>query len=194
MLSKPCVTPDHPRRADAVAATGLKLDARTIVKLEEPYHPKPVEGTREGPGIRDARRWIERMRYVGGIRDRSSHDAAGHDVLELTVHGLGEAPYPTATLVADVIQKANQSSSGGHSRGGTVIMQPIATQSGSWALRSWIGGSTSWNLSHLIPLCHLTEQVRVRPPQPLICAAGRRDLRAINHIFIQEHRSRRRRA
>ena len=41
-------------RADAVAATGLKLDARTIVKLEEPYHPKPVAGRREGQGIRDA--------------------------------------------------------------------------------------------------------------------------------------------
>ena len=59
-----------------------------------------------------------------------------HDVLELTVHGLGDAPYPTATLVADVIQKANQSSSGGYSGGGTVIMQSIATQSRSWALRS----------------------------------------------------------
>ena len=74
--------------------------------------------------------------YVGGIRDRCSHDAAGHDVLESTAHSLGDAPYPTATLVADVIQKANQSSSGGHSGGGTVIMQPIATQSRSWALRS----------------------------------------------------------
>jgi len=43
----------------------LKLDARTIVKLEEPYHPKSVAGTREGPGTRDARRWIERMLLRG---------------------------------------------------------------------------------------------------------------------------------
>jgi hypothetical protein len=164
-----------------------------MVKLEEPYHPKPVAGTREGLGLGMRGDGSNVCCYVGGIRDRCSHDAAGHDVLESTVHGLGEVPYPTATLVADVIQKANQSSSGGHSGGGTVIMQPIATQSRSWALRSWIGGSTSWNLSHLIPLCHLTEQVRVRPPQPLICAAEPR-FEQINHIFIQEHRSRRRRA
>jgi 1-deoxyxylulose-5-phosphate synthase len=50
VLSKPFVTspivgaskPHH--LADAVAATELKLDARTIAKLEEPYHPKPVAG------------------------------------------------------------------------------------------------------------------------------------------------------
>ena len=131
-------------------------------------------GTREGPGIRDARRWIDRMLFRGRHQgDRCSQAAAGHDVLELTVHGLGEVPYPTATLVADVIQKANQSSSGGHSGGGTVIMQPIATQSRSWALRSGGSGDLRY-LSRLIPLYHLTEQVRVRSPQPLICAAGRR--------------------
>jgi len=50
VLSKPFVTapiigaskPHH--LADAVAATELKLDARTIAKLEEPYHAKPVAG------------------------------------------------------------------------------------------------------------------------------------------------------
>ena len=50
VLSKPFVTapiigaskPHH--LADAVAATELKLDARTIAKLEEPYHCKPVVG------------------------------------------------------------------------------------------------------------------------------------------------------
>jgi aryl-alcohol dehydrogenase-like predicted oxidoreductase len=50
VLSKPYVTapiigaskPNH--LADAVAATGLKLDARTIAKLEEPYQPKAVTG------------------------------------------------------------------------------------------------------------------------------------------------------
>ncbi|HME85208.1 MAG TPA: aldo/keto reductase [Roseiarcus sp.] len=50
VLSKPYVTspivgaskPHH--LADAVAATELKLDARTIAKLEEPYQPKPVVG------------------------------------------------------------------------------------------------------------------------------------------------------
>jgi aryl-alcohol dehydrogenase-like predicted oxidoreductase len=50
VLSKPFVTspiigaskPHH--LADAVAATKLKLDARTIAKLEEPYHCKPVAG------------------------------------------------------------------------------------------------------------------------------------------------------
>jgi aryl-alcohol dehydrogenase-like predicted oxidoreductase len=50
VMSKPFVTspiigaskPHH--LADAVAATELKLDARTIAKLEEPYHPKPVAG------------------------------------------------------------------------------------------------------------------------------------------------------
>jgi len=109
---------------------------------------------------------------VGGIRDRCSHDAAGHDVLESTVHGLGEAPYPTATLVADVIQKANQS---------VVLWRPLRRRHGDHAadrdpeqvLGSSFGGSGDLRyLSRLIPLCHLTEQVRVRPPQPLICAAG----------------------
>ena len=50
VLSRPYVTspiigaskPNH--LADAVAATELKLDARTIVKLEEPYHPRAVAG------------------------------------------------------------------------------------------------------------------------------------------------------
>jgi 1-deoxyxylulose-5-phosphate synthase len=50
VLSKPFVTspiigaskPHH--LADAVAATELNLDARTIAKLEEPYHSKPVAG------------------------------------------------------------------------------------------------------------------------------------------------------
>ncbi len=50
VLSKPYVTapiigaskPHH--LADAVAATELKLDARTIAKLEEPYQPKAVAG------------------------------------------------------------------------------------------------------------------------------------------------------
>ena len=50
VLSKPYVTapivgaskPHH--LADAVAAVELKLDARTIAKLEEPYQPKPVAG------------------------------------------------------------------------------------------------------------------------------------------------------
>jgi aryl-alcohol dehydrogenase-like predicted oxidoreductase len=50
VLSKPYVTapivgvskPHH--LADAVAALALKLDARTIAKLEEPYHPKEVVG------------------------------------------------------------------------------------------------------------------------------------------------------
>ena len=50
VLSKPFVTspiigaskPHH--LADAVAATELKLDARTIAKLEEPYSSKPVAG------------------------------------------------------------------------------------------------------------------------------------------------------
>jgi 1-deoxyxylulose-5-phosphate synthase len=50
VLSKPFITapivgaskPHH--LADAVAATELKLDARTIAKLEEPYHPKAVAG------------------------------------------------------------------------------------------------------------------------------------------------------
>jgi aryl-alcohol dehydrogenase-like predicted oxidoreductase len=50
VLSKPYVTspivgaskPHH--LADAVAATELKLDARTIAKLEEPYQPKTVAG------------------------------------------------------------------------------------------------------------------------------------------------------
>jgi 1-deoxyxylulose-5-phosphate synthase len=50
VLSKPFVTspiigaskPHH--LADAVAATELKLDARTIAKLEEPYQCKPVAG------------------------------------------------------------------------------------------------------------------------------------------------------
>jgi aryl-alcohol dehydrogenase-like predicted oxidoreductase len=50
VLSKPYVTapivgaskPHH--LADAVAATELKLDAPTIAKLEEPYHPKAVAG------------------------------------------------------------------------------------------------------------------------------------------------------
>jgi aryl-alcohol dehydrogenase-like predicted oxidoreductase len=50
VLSKPYVTapivgaskPHH--LADAAAATELKLDARTIAKLEEPYHPRAVAG------------------------------------------------------------------------------------------------------------------------------------------------------
>ena len=50
VLSKPFVTspiigaskPHH--LADAVAATELKLDARTIAKLEEPYTSKAVAG------------------------------------------------------------------------------------------------------------------------------------------------------
>ena len=50
VLSKPYVTspiigaskPHH--LADAVAAIELKLDARTVAKLEEPYHPKAVAG------------------------------------------------------------------------------------------------------------------------------------------------------
>ncbi len=50
VLSKPYVTapiigaskPHH--LADAVAATELELDARTIAKLEEPYQPKAVAG------------------------------------------------------------------------------------------------------------------------------------------------------
>ena len=50
VLSKPYVTapivgaskPHH--LADAVAALALKLDARAIAKLEEPYHPKEVVG------------------------------------------------------------------------------------------------------------------------------------------------------
>ena len=50
VLSKPYVTapiigaskPHH--LADAVAAAELKLDARTIAKLEEPYQPKAVAG------------------------------------------------------------------------------------------------------------------------------------------------------
>ena len=50
VLSKPYVTapivgaskPHH--LADAVAALALKLDARTIARLEEPYHPKEVVG------------------------------------------------------------------------------------------------------------------------------------------------------
>src|SRR5271155_1151015 len=50
VLSKPFITspiigaskPHH--LADAVAAVELKLDARTIAKLEEPYKPKPVTG------------------------------------------------------------------------------------------------------------------------------------------------------
>jgi 1-deoxyxylulose-5-phosphate synthase len=50
VLSKPFVTspiigaskPHH--LADAVAAMELKLDARTIARLEEPYHCKPVAG------------------------------------------------------------------------------------------------------------------------------------------------------
>jgi aryl-alcohol dehydrogenase-like predicted oxidoreductase len=50
VLSKPFVTspiigaskPHH--LADAVAAAELRLDARTIAKLEEPYHPRPVAG------------------------------------------------------------------------------------------------------------------------------------------------------
>jgi 1-deoxyxylulose-5-phosphate synthase len=50
VLSKPFVTspiigaskPHH--LADAVAATKLKLDARTIAKLEEPYTSKAVAG------------------------------------------------------------------------------------------------------------------------------------------------------
>jgi aryl-alcohol dehydrogenase-like predicted oxidoreductase len=50
VLSKPYVTspivgaskPHH--LADALAATELKLDARTIAKLEEPYQPKAVAG------------------------------------------------------------------------------------------------------------------------------------------------------
>ena len=50
VLSKPFVTspiigaskPHH--LADAVAATELKLDARTIARLEEPYGAKPVAG------------------------------------------------------------------------------------------------------------------------------------------------------
>jgi aryl-alcohol dehydrogenase-like predicted oxidoreductase len=50
VLSKPYVTAPiigaskaH-HLADAVAAMELKLDARTIAKLEEPYHPKAVAG------------------------------------------------------------------------------------------------------------------------------------------------------
>ena len=50
VLSKPFVTapiigaskPHH--LADAVAASELKLDGRTIARLEEPYHPRPVAG------------------------------------------------------------------------------------------------------------------------------------------------------
>ncbi|HEY1944362.1 MAG TPA: aldo/keto reductase [Roseiarcus sp.] len=50
VLAKPYVTapivgaskPHH--LEDAVAALSLKLDARTIAKLEEPYQPKPVAG------------------------------------------------------------------------------------------------------------------------------------------------------
>ena len=50
VLSKPFVTapiigaskPHH--LADAVAANELKLDGRTIARLEEPYHPRPVAG------------------------------------------------------------------------------------------------------------------------------------------------------
>ena len=50
VLSKPFITspiigaskPHH--LTDAVAATELKLDARTIAKLEEPYSSKPVAG------------------------------------------------------------------------------------------------------------------------------------------------------
>jgi aryl-alcohol dehydrogenase-like predicted oxidoreductase len=50
VLAKPFITapivgaskPHH--LADAVAATELKLDARTIAKLEEPYHPRAVAG------------------------------------------------------------------------------------------------------------------------------------------------------
>ena len=95
-----------------------------LVELEESYHPKSVAGTREGPGIRDARRWIERMLLRVGVRDRCSHDAAGHDVLESTVHGLGEAPYPTANLVADMIQKANHS---------VVLWRPLRRRHGDHA-------------------------------------------------------------
>ena len=50
VLSKPYVTapivgaskPHH--LDDAIAALSLKLDARTIARLEEPYHPKAVVG------------------------------------------------------------------------------------------------------------------------------------------------------
>ncbi len=50
VLSKPYVTapivgaskPHH--LDDAVAALSLKLDAKTIARLEEPYHPKAVVG------------------------------------------------------------------------------------------------------------------------------------------------------
>jgi aryl-alcohol dehydrogenase-like predicted oxidoreductase len=50
VLAKPCVTapiigaskPHH--LDDALAALALKLDARTIARLEEPYRPKAVVG------------------------------------------------------------------------------------------------------------------------------------------------------
>ena len=62
VLSKPYVTspiigaskPHH--LADAVAATELKLDARTIAKLEEPYQTKPVAGHARFPSP-IGRRW-----------------------------------------------------------------------------------------------------------------------------------------
>ena len=71
-----------------------------------------------------------------GVRDRCSHDAAGHDVLErpCTASARRRIPLPlwSQTRSRKLI---SQSSSGGHSGGGTVIMQPIATRSRSLALR-----------------------------------------------------------
>ena len=133
-------------------------------------------------------RWIERMPGIGAATMRPAMTCSSS-----TVRGAGsychsgrrsdpESSLP-GHLLATTPAEVRQSPA-----------RPIAIKSSAWALRSVDRGSTSWNLSRLIPLCHLTEQVRVVPPQPLICAPGRRGLKAINHIFIQEHRSRRRRA
>jgi len=44
-VTAPIVGASKPHHLDdAIAALSLKLDARTIARLEEPYHPKTVVG------------------------------------------------------------------------------------------------------------------------------------------------------
>jgi aryl-alcohol dehydrogenase-like predicted oxidoreductase len=40
----PIVGASKPHHLEDAAAVSLKLDARTIARLEEPYHPKAVVG------------------------------------------------------------------------------------------------------------------------------------------------------
>jgi hypothetical protein len=121
MLSKSCVTPrsSAPRRCRRGDRTQARRP-RTIVKLEEPYHPKPVAGTREGPGIAEMDRTYAVTWAASGIGAATT----GPAMTCRDPDGLGDAPYPTATLVADVIQKANQS---------VVLWRPLRRRHGDHA-------------------------------------------------------------